>query len=84
MEVSADDRLYIWHVFFYIAKCNNELAALETSPKIYFDFLWNLLLFHEYIVMNDIWNVPYWQTKGTYQKYPCLLCLVKNPAKKDK
>lgn len=83
MEAIADDRLYIWHAFFGVAGCNNDLKVLEASPLISMISKGIYPLPMEYTVGEMRRNKPYWLTDGIYPKYPCFLHSILNPANED-
>ena len=73
LEIIADDTLWIWHAFFGMPGCANDINVLEAStlsnkiadctypPPVRFE------------VNGESRKVPYWLADGIYPKWPCFL-----------
>lgn len=83
MEAIADDRLYLWHVFFGIAGCNNDITVLDSSPLAQMISEAKNPVPCEHKVSKVVRNKPYWLCNGIYPKYPCFLHSVLNPATRE-
>lgn len=80
MEAIADDRLYIWHAFFGVAGCNNDITVFEASPIIGYIANATYPLPCEYTINNIRRNKPYWLCDGIYAKAPFFVHSIVNPS----
>ena len=79
LEAIADDRLWIWHYFFRMPGCANDIKVLDASPlsnKIVRDAYPPPI---EYIIAGEKRSIPYWLADGIYPKWSCLLQTVSYP-----
>lgn len=83
MKAIADDRLYIWHAFFGVEGCNNDLTVLEASPLISMISNGTYPFPMEYTVGRTRRDKLYWLIDSIYPKYPCFLHSILNPTDED-
>ena len=79
LEAITDDRLWIWHMFFGMSGCANDINVLDFSP------LGNKMaevkypLHVEYILTGQKRSTSYWLADGSYPKCPLFVQTVANP-----
>lgn len=83
MEAITDDRLYIWHSFFGIAGCNNDITVFEASPILGMMANGKYPRPCEYNIDAVVRNKPYWLCDGIYPKAPFFLHSITNPTGED-
>lgn len=84
MEAIAEAGLYIWHSFFGIAGCNNDLIVFDASPLISMMANETYTITFEYTVCGITRNKLYWLCNGIYQKYRWFLHSVLSPVTDEK
>ena len=73
LEANADDSLWIWHSFFGMPGCANDINVLNASSlcnKIA-DGSYPPPL--QYKTAGETRNVPYWLADGIYPRWPCFV-----------
>lgn len=83
MEAIADDRMYIWHAFFGIAGCNNDISVFEASLIVGSIANATYPLTCEYNIDNIRRNKSYWLCDGICPKAPCFLQSILNQSTDD-
>lgn len=83
MECIGDDRLYIWHAFFGIPGCNNDITVLEASPISASIANATYPVPCEFEIDGVVRNKPYWLSDNIYPKWPCFVHSILNPSGDD-
>lgn len=85
LEAIADRSMWIWHAFFGMSGCLNEINVVEASPLL------NKITQGDYpppceFCIAGIWrSKPYWFADGIYPKAPMLISSIQQPTtKKEK
>lgn len=85
LEAIADETLWIWHAFFGMPGCLNDINVLDASP------LFNRIASGEYPlpiryqIAGEDRNIPYWLADGIYPEWPMFVQTVSEPTtKKEK
>lgn len=73
IEAIADDRLWIWHLFFGMPGSANDINVLEASTLGNAIANGSYPLPFKYNIGNEVRHVPYWLADGIYPKWPCFL-----------
>ena len=79
LECIADDQLYIWHAFFGMPGCANDINVLNAST------LQNQIAdgtyppSMKYKISGTMRNILYWLADGIYPKWPCFVQTVSHP-----
>lgn len=85
LEAIADDRLYIWHMFFGMSGCNNDINVVEASTLTNKIASGEYPPAVEYRLAGELCSTPYWLADGIYPKYPFFVQTVQSPVtKKEK
>ena len=79
LEAIADQSLWIWHAFFGMPGCNNDINVLEASPLLNNIANGSYPPPVEYSIMGVKRNVPYWLADGIYPKWPVFVHTVAEP-----
>lgn len=83
LEAIADDRLYIWHAFFGIPGCNNDITVFDSSTipgKMASGEYPNRA---EYTICGEKRNKPYLLADGIYPRGPLFVHSIANPATEE-
>ena len=82
LEAIADQSLWIWHAFFGMPGCLNDINVVEASPLL--DKIANGEYPPpcEYKINGVRRNKPYWLTDGIYPDWPVFIDSIMNPSTK--
>lgn len=82
LEAIADETLWIWHAFFGMPGCLNDINVLDASP------LFNKIASGEYPlpisyeIAGEARDIPYWLADGIYPEWPVFVQTVSEPVTK--
>ncbi|CDF35965.1 unnamed protein product [Chondrus crispus] len=79
LEVIADHSLWIWHAFFGMPGCNNDINVLDASPLLNNIANGSYPPPVEYNLMENVRNIPYWLVDGIYPKWPVFVHTLSEP-----
>lgn len=85
LEAIADESLWIWHAFFGMPGCLNDINVVESSPLLEKMANGTYPPPVEYVINAIRRNIPYWLTDGIYPDWPVFIDSIMNPTtRKDK
>lgn len=85
LEAIADESLWIWHAFFGMPGCLNDINVVEASPLIHNIASGMYPPPCEYVVNGVRRNKPYWLCDSIYPKWPIFIETILEPStNKDK
>lgn len=80
LEAIADESLWIWHAFFGMPGCLNDINVIEASPLSEKIASGTYPPPCEYIINGIRRNKPYWLTDAIYPNWPIFIATILNPA----
>lgn len=80
MEAIADDLMWVWHMFFGMAGCNNDITVPTFSPLACKIARGAYPKPEEYKVNGVTRNITYGLADGIYPKSPLFMQGIANPA----
>ena len=80
LEAVADESLWIWHAFFGMPGCLNDINVVEASPLSEKISNGTYAPPVEYLINGIRINKPYWLCDGIYRKWLVFSETIKSPA----
>lgn len=83
IEAVSDERLWIWHLFFGMPGCNNDVNVFEASTLFNKIAEGTFPVPVQYKILDTVRNKPYFLSDGIYPKSPLFVQSILNPTTED-